>query len=677
MSSAAPKNPFKAVKPTKPVFTTTTLAPSNSTNPFGNGTSSAAKSSPFRSPFSSNTYSASSTKPSVSGGSSFGAFGSAAATQSTGGESGNENYTTRLIKFYETHNPSKVGTVDATLEKYKGKEDELFRKLEAKYAPQPTTPQFPPPAGTGPRCYLEFSVGNEPARRVVVKLYKDKAPLAAENFRCLCTGEITTHRAAGKPLRYLGSKVHRIVPGFCLQAGDFTTGNGRGGASIYQPNSEHGDSWGKFKDEATGFLHHSKKGLLSMANSGKNTNSSQFFFTLKAVPYLNGKHVVFGEIEEGMDVLEELGKVDTDSKTSRPIDDVVISSCGEIDASGNDRPSLGIGVAKERSTPVLPSFGVATGGAPVFGGSSSAFGSGGAKGSSTFGKTTTVAAASTFSLGVTEGVGGLTTFGGSSTSATGVFGSSSTSVTPAFGSPSVLGNSSNTSASSSKGGSGSTSTAAPVFGSPSTLGSGNTTTNKDMPTHYAPVFGSPSTLGSGGGKPSTSIFGSGGASAFGGTGSKATGGFWTLPASESSRDDEPVFGKPPSFGGDGGNSNQATGGFGALASSASTGDGLVFGKSSSFGGVGSSNNPGGGFGTLSASASTSAAPPVFGSPSAPGSGGSAFGAGSSSGSKPSIFGGASSAFGSSNNDKDKPSPFSAFSSSPSKGFSFGAATHNK
>jgi peptidylprolyl isomerase len=92
----------------------------------------------------------------------------------------------------------------------------------------------------------------------------------------------------GKPLCFKDSKVHRIVPNFCVQMGDFTKGNGTGGESIYPPNSEHGDAWGKFKDEL--FMQHSKPGLLSMANSGKNTNSSQVFFTLKKVPFLDGKH---------------------------------------------------------------------------------------------------------------------------------------------------------------------------------------------------------------------------------------------------------------------------------------------------------------------------------------------------------------------------------------------------
>ena len=195
----------------------------------------------------------------------------------------------RLIEFYKKHNPEKVGSVDQTLEKYKGKEEELFKKLEQKYS---LTNEFPLPSGEGPICFLDFSIGGTSVGRVKVKLYQDKVPLAVENFRALCTGEKGMGRS-GKPLHYQFSKVHRIVSDFCVQLGDFTKGDGTGGESIYSPNSEHGDMWGKFKDEM--FMQHSKAMLLSMANNGPNRNSSQFFFTLKPVSYLDGKHVVFGE----------------------------------------------------------------------------------------------------------------------------------------------------------------------------------------------------------------------------------------------------------------------------------------------------------------------------------------------------------------------------------------------
>jgi cyclophilin family peptidyl-prolyl cis-trans isomerase len=294
--------------------------------------------------------------------------------------SGGLDYKARLTEFYQKHNPSKVDTVDATLAKYKGKEEDLFQKLKAKYEGSSTSADksgFALPSGEGPLCFLKFSVNGKPAGRVVVKLFQDKTPLAAENFKCLCTGEKGMGRL-GKPLCYKNSQVHRIVPNFCVQMGDFTKGNGTGGESIYSPNSEHGDAWGKFKDEA--FMQHSKPGLLSMANSGKNTNSSQVFFTLRAVPYLDGKHVVFGEVVEGMDVIESLGKLETNAKQN-PVQPVEIMECGEV-VDGTDVPSQ----QPKQSSPFLNPSSMFSLSAPVsaFGSTgSSAFGTAGSNLSST------------------------------------------------------------------------------------------------------------------------------------------------------------------------------------------------------------------------------------------------------------------------------------------------------
>ncbi|CAJ1961685.1 unnamed protein product [Cylindrotheca closterium] len=324
-------------------------------------------------------------------------FGGVSTSSTSSGSS--TSHKERLFEFYKKHNPSKLDTVDATLLKYKGKEDEMFQKLEAKYnkAGGSSASPFPLPSGEGPTCFVEFAVDGKNIGRVVVKLYKDKAPLAAENFRCLCTGEIT----GDKRLTYLDSKVHRIVPNFCIQMGDITRGDGRGGKSIYPPNSEHGDAWGKFKDEP--FMQHSKPGLLSMANSGKNTNSSQVFFTLKAVPYLDGKHVVFGEVTKGFGVVETLGKIETNSKTQVPISRVTIAACGEI-VDGKDVACP----AKEetKSTP----FGVPSAFGPAK--APSAFGS-----TSTFGSGST--GASPFSFGATSTPGGTSLGGGDSSKASG------------------------------------------------------------------------------------------------------------------------------------------------------------------------------------------------------------------------------------------------------------------
>jgi cyclophilin family peptidyl-prolyl cis-trans isomerase len=230
----------------------------------------------------------------------------------------------RLLDFYKKYNPGKIDSVDETLASYRGKEDSLFLKLENKYVTGKDG--VLPPSGDGPTCFLDFKFGEGANGRVVVKLYQDKVPIAAENFRCLCTGE-KGKGLSGKELSYRFSKVHRVVPNFCVQLGDFTKGNGTGGGSIYQPNSAHGDMWGKFKDES--FMQHSRKGLLSMANNGPDGNGSQFFFTLRALPHLNGKHVVFGEVLSGMDIVEKIGSLKTDSKQC-PAESVVVDDCGEI-----------------------------------------------------------------------------------------------------------------------------------------------------------------------------------------------------------------------------------------------------------------------------------------------------------------------------------------------------------
>jgi peptidylprolyl isomerase len=150
-----------------------------------------------------------------------------------------------------------------------------------------------------------------------MELFDDVTPTTAENFRALCTGEKGVGKA-GKPLHFKGSLFHRIIPNFMAQGGDFTRGNGTGGESIYGE---------KFADENFK-KKHDKPGLLSMANAGPDTNGSQFFLTFVETPWLDGKHVVFGEVVEGLEVLKLLEAQGSDSgKTKVP---VTITNSGQL-----------------------------------------------------------------------------------------------------------------------------------------------------------------------------------------------------------------------------------------------------------------------------------------------------------------------------------------------------------
>jgi len=168
-----------------------------------------------------------------------------------------------------------------------------------------------------PRVFFDITIGGQNAGRIVFELYSDVVPKTAENFRALCTGEKGTGRS-GKPLHYKGSAFHRIIPNFMCQGGDFTRGNGTGGESIY------GD---KFADENFQDKH-VVPGLLSMANAGPGTNGSQFFITLVQTPHLNGKHVVFGKVVEGMDVVRKMEQQGSDSGKTKS--QIVIQNCGQL-----------------------------------------------------------------------------------------------------------------------------------------------------------------------------------------------------------------------------------------------------------------------------------------------------------------------------------------------------------
>ena len=152
------------------------------------------------------------------------------------------------------------------------------------------------------KVYFDVEIGGEASGRITFGLFGDVVPKTAKNFATLCDGSAGTGNS-GKPLHYKGSSFHRIIPGFMAQGGDFTSGDGRGGESIYG---------NKFADENFD-LSHDKPYLLSMANAGPNTNGSQFFITFKETPWLNGRHTVFGEVLEGFDVVDKLEKIGSGS----------------------------------------------------------------------------------------------------------------------------------------------------------------------------------------------------------------------------------------------------------------------------------------------------------------------------------------------------------------------------
>lgn len=172
-------------------------------------------------------------------------------------------------------------------------------------------------SSTNSKVFFDITIGDESAGRIVMELYNNVTPKTCENFRSLCTG-VAGNASTGQPLHYKGSAFHRVISGFMIQGGDFTRGDGTGGESIYGE---------KFADENFK-IKHTERGQLSMANAGPGTNGSQFFITSGPTPHLDGKHVVFGKVIDGLDVVEKIEGIKT--KSDRPVQPCVIADCGEI-----------------------------------------------------------------------------------------------------------------------------------------------------------------------------------------------------------------------------------------------------------------------------------------------------------------------------------------------------------
>jgi len=174
--------------------------------------------------------------------------------------------------------------------------------------------------GQRERVFIDFQHKKLNLGRVYIELFSDILPITCKNFRALCTGENGLAKSSNIPLCYRHSIVHRIIPGFVIQGGDFTLGNGRGGESIYPG--------GQFDDEKLDILKHEKPMYVSMANSGPNSNGSQFFITLAPTPHLDGKHQIFGRVIKGENVV--LGFQNIELSGEKPIDDLVIVNCGQM-----------------------------------------------------------------------------------------------------------------------------------------------------------------------------------------------------------------------------------------------------------------------------------------------------------------------------------------------------------
>merc|ERR1711990_656570 len=229
-----------------------------------------------------------------------------------------------IVKAFKKLRKKKAAHKAASKKKFGG----MFSKMKGGiYDNKPNLLKDPRGDPTNPHVFFDLKHGENDLGRVEMELFKSIVPRTVENFRALCTGE-KGEGMSGKPLHFKGSKFHRIIPGFMMQGGDFTRGDGTGGESIYGA---------KFKDENFQ-LPHTEPGLLSMANAGPHTNGSQFFITTEKTPWLDGKHTVFGKVVDGQSVVQKMEKQGTDDGDPKCL--VKITDCGQLAVSGTEGSSV-------------------------------------------------------------------------------------------------------------------------------------------------------------------------------------------------------------------------------------------------------------------------------------------------------------------------------------------------
>lgn len=175
--------------------------------------------------------------------------------------------------------------------------------------------------GSNPHVFFDMTVDGKPVGRIEMELYESYAPDAVENFIDLCNGQYVGD--SGNRLHYKGSVFHSVIPGYMCQGGDITHGNGTGGETVFKK---------PFRDEIK--LEHDGPGVLSMCNGGPNSNTSQFFITLRSTRWLNKYHTVFGHVVGGFDVLRAIEEVGSRSGTTKA--EVKIADCGELEVEMPD-----------------------------------------------------------------------------------------------------------------------------------------------------------------------------------------------------------------------------------------------------------------------------------------------------------------------------------------------------